>query len=319
MSEHFPTAQPQDALEHDLRARLAQGDQFIVNARPILRQLVAEDDQSLFSDEVIACIRGMLTHCVRQVLHVLAEASQTPDRDAFFDDHTAPMAKALMVNSAFLGHAHALVMENHLTERLQQRSGIDPVLSPLLQELTASSDPAIAAQAMHVLAAQARFVQQQRRMECPLSELPGDLLHELLQVMQSQTNLPAEVLDAAQHQLRLEYDESRRRVGQLTRLVIALGRKASRALSIDHAGLAIFITALAMASEQSRELATMALYDNQTARLALSLLAAGLDRSEIEKQFLYLHPGIALPEGISNLRTDKAQAILAASGVDMDV
>ena len=84
-------------------------------------------------------------------------------------------AVSLLGDAAFLSHTHTLTIEAQVAERLGQRSGIDPVLSPLLQELAASADTDIAGGAMRALASQARFMQQQRRMSLPLGELPEEL------------------------------------------------------------------------------------------------------------------------------------------------
>ena len=318
MSEEMSIGQAENALENELRTELEQGDRVIATARPILRQLIANDDHSLFNDEVIARIRGMVRHSVRQMLHAVADVmpasvAERAKREEFVDDHSATVAAPLLDDAAFLFHAHTLVLEARLAERLQQRSGIDPVLSPLLQELAASSDPELAGQAMQVLAAQTRFMQHQRRMEWPLNELPADLFHKAILVLQTTTIAPADVLFAAQEKLRQEYDEGRRRVGQITRMIETMERKARRALALDHAGLAIFVTAMAVASEQDRELAVMALCDNQFARLALSLRAAGLEQREVEKQFVFLHPDVDLPSGFASLGGDSAARLLASS------
>ena len=94
---------------------------------------------------------------------------------------------------------------------------------------------------------------------------------------------------------------------------MAMGQKAVRALAIDHAGLAIFSTALAMASGQDRAVTVLSFADRQFARLALALRAAGLKQQAVEEQFLFLHPEIALPDGFDMLRADRAAALLAAS------
>ena len=321
MSEEIPIGQAENALENVLRIELEQGDRVITAARPILRQLIANDDHSLFSDEVIARIRGMVRHSVRQMLHAVADAiaagsSAGTEREGFIENNAATLAAPLFDDAAFLAHAHTLVLEARLAERFHQRSGIDPVLSPLLQELAASSDEAQAGQAMRVLAAQARFVQHQRRMEWPLNELPGDLFHKAMLVLQTSPVASADILAAAQQKLRQHYDESNRRVAQITRLILSMEREAVRALEVDQAGLAIFLTAMAMSSEQDHELAVMSLCDNQFARLALSLRAAGLEQRDVEKQFVFLHPDIDLPPGFASLRPDSAARLLASSNTD---
>lgn len=302
-----------ESVEDMLRGELAQGDVILSTARPILRHLLANDDHAMFSDEVIARIRGMMLHLARQMLFELAEVLGKQDRGEWVDERQDDLATQLLEDTAFLGHAHALCIEAQLAERLQQRSGIDPVLSPLMQELAASKDQALAAAAMRVVAAQARFMQHQRRMELPLGELPAELFHTATKLLRtSQEDYPEEAR-AVCDKLRANYDESERRIGQITRLVMAMGHQAKRALSVDHGGLAVFSTALSMASEQDRDVVVLSLGENQCARLAISLRAAGLGQHAVEEQFLYLHPEITLPEGFDALRVDRAVALLAAA------
>jgi len=71
----------------------------------------------------------------------------------------------------------------------------------------------------------------------------------------------------------------------------------NRALAIDHAGPALFTTALGMASNQDRNLVLLSFGENQLARLALSLRAAGLGPGAVEEPFLYLHPVALVPGG----------------------
>lgn len=297
-----------------MRGELAQGDVILSTARPILRHLLANDDHALFSDEVIARIRGMMLHLARQMLFELAAQAGVEDRGAFVEHREEALASCLLEDTAFLGHAHALTIEAQLADRLSGRSGIDPVLSPLMQELAASSDEAIAAAAMRVVAAQARFVQKVRRMELPLEELPAELVHAATKLLKRSHDDFAEEAKAVCDRLRQDYEEGERRIGQMMRLVMAMGRNANRALSVDHAGLSLFATALAMACEQDRDVVILSLGENQCARLAISLRAAGLGQSAVEEQFLYLHPEISLPEGFSSLRSDRAAELLSAAG-----
>ena len=200
-----------------------------------------------------------------------------------------------------------------MAERLSARSGIDPVLSPLMQELAASDDEGLAEAAMRVIAAQARYMQKVRRMELPLEELPAELFHAATTALKrSQDDLGSEAM-AVCDRLRENHDEGERRIGQMMRLVMAMKPDASRALSVDHAGLSLFSTALAMACEQERDAVILSLGENQCARLAISLRAAGLEQSAVEQQFLYLHPEISLPEGFSSLRADRAVELLSAA------
>ena len=302
-----------ESVEDMLRGELAQGDVILSTARPILRHLLANDDHALFSDEVIAKIRGMMVHLARQLLFALGEELKKDDREDFVKQRQDALATRLLEDTAFLGHAHALSIEAQLAERLQARSGIDPVLSPLLQELAASGEEADAAAAMRVVASQARFMQHQRRMELPLGELPAELFHAATRALKTeQVDYPSEAQTVCDR-LRAGFTESERRVGQMARLVMAMGSNAKRALAVDHAGLAVFSTALHMASEQDRDVMVLSLGENQCARLALSLRAAGLGQSAVEEQFLYLHPEITLPAGFDALRADRAAALLTSA------
>jgi hypothetical protein len=150
-------------------------------------------------------------------------------------------------------------------------------------------------------------------MALPLAELPGDLFHTALLVLRAGAGEHEDSAIAAERSLRETFDESRGRLGLISRLVMRMGKTAPRALDVDHAGLAIFGTALAMASGQERDLAVLSFSDRQFARLALAMRAAGLKQPAVEEQFLYLHPEIALPEGFDRLSADRAAMLLAAS------
>ena len=309
--------QAAETVERVLRDELVEGDAMIAAARPILRHLLANDDDGLFSDETIARVRGLVLSVADQLLFALAAAAEVRERAAYAAERQDDLARALFADTAFLAHVHALTVEAQLIERLQGRSGIDPVLTPLIQELVASSDGAVAGLAMAVLAAQARFQQHCRRMELPLGELPGDLFHRALTALREHAGDDgAPAAEAAERQLRDSYQEGAGRLGLIARLVMAMGHKAPRALAIDHGGLAIFATALAMASRQERDLVVLSFSERQYARLALSLCAAGLKQQTVLEQFLYLHPDISLPEGFGMLRADRAVALLAASQPD---
>jgi hypothetical protein len=300
-----------ESVERVLRDELAHADATLATTRPILRHLLANDDHALFSDEMIARVRGMLLDVAEQLLLAEAGSADARDRAAYVAERRDALAQALFEDAAFLSHAHALALEAQMAERLQARSGIDAVLSPLVQELAAARDEATAGLAIAVLAAEARFLQYCRRMELPVGELPADLFHKALLLLRSHGE--SEASEQAERELRDSYEEGAGRLGLIARLVMGMDRSAVRALAIDHAGLAIFATALAMASGQERDLAVLSFADRQYARLALALRAAGLKPQAVEEQFLFLHPEVALPEGFEMLRADRAAAMLAAS------
>lgn len=297
-----------------LRDELSRGDQLILSAEQILRHLLANDDHSMFSDEIIARIRGMVANIERQLLAALADANGDSESTELTRIGPGPLADALSGNSLFLSHTHALALEWQLAESLQLRNAIDPVLSPLLQAMIAASDDNVAETAMNFLVSQARFVQQQRRMELPLNELPGDLFHTALLTWRA--CLDSDQDDAAglaEKNLRAGFDEARSRLGLMSRLITAMGGNASSALSVSHAGTALFLTALSLASGQDRSLTILSTNERQMARLALCLRAAGLKPAAVEEQCAYLHPESMLPTGFEQLGADRAAAILSAS------
>lgn len=304
------------AIDALLRQELADGDAQIASIAPILRHLLANDEHSVFGDEVIARVRGMLADVAGQLLDAASAARSEGDER----DHPGAEVDALVIALAgiagFLPHVHALALEWQLTERLQARLALDPVVSPLLQALIASNEPPTAAAAMALLAQQARFAQNQRRMQLPVTELPGDLFHGALITLQnhSHSDPAAEAaVDQAVARIRKDFDESRSRLGLISRLVAGMGGGASAALSITHAGAAIFLSALAMASGHDRDLAVLSTNESQVARFALALRAAGLKPQAIDEQFAALHPELTLPGGFENLGSDRAAAMLAHS------
>ena len=296
-----------DSVESRLRDALQRGDAVIGAVPPVLRHLLASDDSGLFADAILARVRGMIADVANQLRgHMAGGDNCIPD-----------LIAALTANPAFLTHVHALVLEWQLTERLQTSLALDPVLSPLLQALIASLDENTAALSMKFLAAQARFGQAQRRMRLPLGELPGDLLHGALVVMRGVAGAEPEAdarAAAAEAAIRAGYNESRSRLGLISRLITGMGAGAVAALSIHHAGAALFLSALGIASGQDRDLATLATSETQRTRFALALCAAGLKPAAIEEQLLALDPDAVLPEGLDRLGADRAAALLAMAG-----
>lgn len=301
-------------VEAVLRDELALGDAVLGTVAPILGHLVISSDSSLFSDEIVAQVRGMATSVASQMLMAQGKESGEQDLSEFVEQHLGGLVGKLLENTRFLSHCHALTIERQLALRLHDRSSHDPVLSPLLQALISSDDQSVSSTAMAVLTAQARFIQQQSRMELPMRELPGELFHAALLTWRTHVGQELEEITArAEMQLRSQYDEGASRLGLISRLVTGLGNGAMAALSIGHAGVAIFLTAVALATQQERDIAVQSTHDRQLARLALSLRAAGLKPKEVEEQFVQIHPDVALPDGFEMLRKDRAAEILAGS------
>lgn len=304
-----PASEPAEALLH---GKLARGDGRLGAAAPILRQLLVSEDQTLLSDEVVARVRGMLTDLAGQLLAAQAEAGRIAEPEVFVAEREDGLAERLADEPALLAHVHALAIEARLALQLQASSNVDAVLSPLLHDLSASGDYAVAGSAVAVLAAQARFIQHHRRMVLPLGELPGDLLHAALLALRAEAGQEDAAAIAAERQLRDGFDESRGRLGLISRLVMRLGDTA-HALDVVHAGPAIFATALAKASRQERDQTVLSFTDGQSVRLALAMCAAGLEPAQVEAQFFHLHPTVTLPEGLAGIGDERAAMLLAAS------
>ena len=139
-------------------------------------------------------------------------------------------------------------------------------------------------------------------------QLPGDLIHAALLALRGyagdgeESHAAAEIAETA---IRGRFDESRNRLGLMTRLVSGMGGGASAALSVTHAGAGLFLTALSLASGQDRDMAVLATNEGQLARLALALRASGLKHGAIEEQFAALHP-TAQPRCSRALRSIRA-------------
>jgi len=295
------------AVEAILRDELAREARALVAVVPVLRHLLGTEAQALVSDAILARVRGMILDLAAQLLAVQAgHDPATRGLAAAAPSALDPLADALMADEALLAFCHVLAAEGLIAQRLQQRHAIDPVLSPLLQELIAAEDTAIAGLAMSTLAAQSRFVQGQRRMELPIAELPAELFHRLIARAEGEgANRQALV------HVQADYDEAASRLGLLARLVAAMRRGVVAGLGLDHAGLALFASALAAATRQPRADGVLACHEGQTIRLALMLRAAGLLPAAIERQLLLVDPAASLPRAFAEISAERAAALLA--------
>ena len=316
MSEAAKHNLQEPEVEALLRQELALGDHALAGVAPVLGHMLSSPGQSLVSDDIVARMRGMLGDLARQLLMSQARVSGERRSSLSQNDAVDALAERLAGSTTILSHCYALAMEGLLASRLDEELSLDPVLSPLWQELIASEREETAELAMAAMAAQARFIQSQRRMDLPLDELPADLFHEALVILGRSAQSPGpEVQFSLEAALRAEFDESTGRLGLLGRLIGAMQGAASVALSLDHGGVALFVTALAHLTRQPRELAILACHERQAARLALSLRAAGLKQSDVSRQFMLLHGGFALPEGFDDLSSDQARDLLSSSSV----
>lgn len=295
----------EEPVEETLRDQLAQGDAFLESAVPIMRHLLSGEHSGAFADEIVARVRGGVGDLTAQLLAAISSSLDPAAQDQpAFDE----LCAALLQIPGLLGHLHALALEWQLTERLQTRLALDPALPPLLQALLASEDEATSALAMNLLAAQARFAQSQRRMQMPLRELPADLLHGALVTLRG-LGRGGEAVEAS---IRESYDESRTRIALAARLVTGMGGGAVAALAVTHAGLALFATALGIASGEDRDVLLLSIGGASAARLALALRAAGLRHEAVEEQVALIHPDAVRGIEWDRIEPDHAAELLAA-------
>lgn len=301
------------AVEALLRDAITRENRALSSVVPVLRHLLGSEAQALVSDAILARVRGMVVDCAAQLLAALAGRDPATRAGAATDPALRDAwAESLLEDEALLAFCHMLATESLIAERLQQRRAIDPVLSPLVQELIASEDPAVASLAMSTLAAQSRFIQTQRRMELPLGELPAELFHAV--IARAAMRAGDDTARAGLARLQAGYDEAASRLGLFARLVAAMRRGALAALALDHAGLALFASAIAAETRQPRSLGVLACHEGQGARLALALRAAGAALSEIERQCLLIEPAARMPRAIAALTPERAALLLASGG-----
>lgn len=304
-------------LQSVMRVELKRGDRVLSARGVVLRQLIATEDRSMFSDAIVARVRAMAEDLARQVGYRLGQAAGERDPRAWAESISEPLSGALIDEPVIVDHLHSVALEWQLTESMQRRAGVDPSLSPLLQALIGADDPTSSALAMDLLTSQAAFARHQQRMSLPVTELPAEILHALLETLRHAVagDLSFEAhARSTEHAIRQEYDESQCRISLANRLVAALGAGAFAALSITHAGVAVFLSALASATGDSRDTVAVATSESQLARLALSLRSAGLSNAEIEREFYAIHPDITLPEGFGRLQGNEARALLTGQG-----
>ncbi len=318
---------PASALPLALVEDLAAARGAAANVVPILRHLLRSDDNSIFSDEIVARVRGLFLDVARQLVIALAGATGHAEPEAWAHQAADELAHVLADNPVFLEHFHTLALEWQWTARLEGRCGIDPVLPPLVQARMASSDRGVSAGAMDFLTAQARFCQNLRRMQLPLEELPGDLLYIALMTLRAHVGTDGQADSyalIAERSVRSRMDETRARLARMAGLLDAMGDGAGAALDIDKAGTALFLTALARGAGLSREAAIMATTDSQLPRLLLALRACGLAPGAVTATALVFHPDARLPDnrlpdasladGCANLTPADAAALLARDG-----
>ena len=293
------------AAEAALRRDLVRGDSAAASALPVLRYLVAAEQSAALSEEILARVRGILSDIAGQLLDALIGSA---DRRAHAPEEIAVLTRAFLDEPALLAHVHAVALEWQLTERLQDRLGLDPVAPPLMQDLLASRD----ASARGFLAAQARWSQGQRRMALPLAELPQGVLEAVLAILRSLVGAEPTLSEralAVEEEVRRTHREASNRLTCADRVVADLSLESS--LSISQAGVALFLTALARRSGEPRDAVTMATLPAQQVRLALCLLAAQAPAEVAEGQVRAIHGVTSLPAGLAKIDAWRAASILS--------
>lgn len=312
MSNALPQADQADPTDAGVRSDLSQANARLRAIPGLVRHMLATDESSLFSDDVIASVRGMMADLARQLLDALIERAPTDERVHKPGDLAAVRA-ALATQTALLTHVHVLAVEWRLLERMQAEAGIDPVRPPLVAALIIGDDAELGATAREMLAAQARFCRSQQRMALHLDELPANLLRGALAAAAAVVT-PDKPVAPAERRLAGARDESRNRISLSRHVIAAMGGNVAEALSIAEAGPSFFLTALAMASGQDRDLMVLGTDVTQISRLALALRAAGVGTSASCEQILILHPTATPPPVVVELEPAAAAMILAGSG-----
>src|SRR6476469_9342296 len=115
MNEATMTQSSEAPIEATLRDQLAQGDVVLGTVGPVLGHLLASHDHSLFSDEIVSRVRGMVGDVARQLLTAQAEAGGIHDARGFAESNSATLTQALLTDEPLVGHCHALAIEWQLT------------------------------------------------------------------------------------------------------------------------------------------------------------------------------------------------------------
>ncbi len=294
-----------DEIEAGLRDSLSKGDAAFSSVAPVLGHMLDESWPSIVTESTLAHVRGMIFGLAGEL------GASAPQKASALGSSLEQFGRSLFADKAMLEHCFTLAVEGEVTERLASDHAMDRVLSPLLQELVGSQDQTVAELAMQCITAQSRFARAHARMQTQLNELPPDLFHSILSswqefATQHRLDLPIQAVET----LRKQYDENATRIALLERLIGAVGPGARAALELRHAGFALFATALAKLSSQSRALAVLASQAPASPRLALSLRAAALDGTDIEAILALLGGETPHVSGMAQILPDQAQSIL---------
>lgn len=297
---------PAESAAHPLRVALARGDRLVDRSAPALRHLLAAPDRSLVSEAVVAQVGAMLDSLAWQLALARGVEDDGELQNRLFE--------RLVEIAELRAHCHALAFEWRLTLQLEAELALDPVLSPAIQAVVSEGEAIAAPLAIAALAGQARFAQSQRRMELRLAELPAELFHAVLTATRPVTgDEDATAITQAETALRARYDEGATRLALLGRLVTGALPAAAPVLTVESAGVALWLSALAARTGESRDRTACATADPMLGRLLLTLRAAGLAPGEAERQALRVQPDAALPRGLGDVGTREAAQWLGES------
>jgi hypothetical protein len=302
------------AVGVSLQDEMARENRALRSLAPVIAHLLNSDGLGLVNDAIVARLRGMLGHIAKQLLHSLGDGSTPSASDAAL--HSTLVAQ-LGSDESVTRHLYAVALEMHISQTLEGPGAVDPVLTPLMQELIASDRPDTAETAMAAMAAQSRFVQLGRRMELPLGELPFEVFTAVLShAGAADLGVDKSSITEALSKLRSEFDEGKGRLGLFARLVLSMQGGAIAALDIGHAGLALFASAVASQSRQSRDDMIFACHESQALRLALTLKACSLTQNETEAQLARLGGRATLPVEFDTIsQTNALKALQEMTGI----
>lgn len=298
MTEAPLSSRPATGPVPDAVAALREADHRLASAGRLVAQRVIHGPSRLMDDETMARVGGLLADLAAQELALTGQGHDQAK--------VRRLAAMLAEEPAILLHCHALVIEWQLAAAGRADAVLPPVLCEALER--GGDRDEVAVIVPDVVAALTRVDEALGRMALPWSELPGDLQHlaiglrHALLAESGQDAGPLRPVAAGEGRLAL-----------LARLPGAMGDRAGEALDLDRAGVALFLTALALATGVPRELVAIATAEDNPIRLALLLRAAGLGRSAAIAQLLLIRPDAdpALVDAAADRAA--AEAILAAS------
>jgi hypothetical protein len=149
-------------------------------------------------------------------------------------------------------------------------------------------------------------------MALPLVELPAELFHAaLVAAGRLAEGYGWQHVSGVQARLRSAYAEADTRLALMARLTAIAQDLAGQPLKIENWGVALWLSALADRSGESRDRTACAAADPQLGRLLLTMRAAGLAPAEAERQALQAQPDALLPRGLQDIGTREAAQWLA--------